>query len=656
MLASLVLALLSGLHPAAASTPAGPDDQLCAYAYTPAGALARVELPVDGVDVREYAYDAFGRPSEELRKRDAAVVRRTTTVWSGLGATRTVHDVVGGDPLLRTVLEGGGPAEVEPGAAPGGDDDAGNPAIEQVERFRHEYDAAGRLDAVRRDVWAAGAWVEDSPGLDADDNPLPRLDVAFDPLGRMRTWVEDGQTRTFTWDAESRMVQATLGAGAPGGGETWNYAYNWRDQRTAREGGALGAEWAYAYRWGADGLLTEQVTAPGGAVTDRAFVQRAGLTLGVVSGAGVTAFGHDHLGSPVVTRAPGGAVDTRRFGAWGALASGDAPAHGEVQVGYTGHGFDPESGLVYAQARYHATGLGVFLSEDPYEGSLGEPLSLGRWGYVHGNPVVWVDPDGRRVEWIADAAPDQATTAHWRMERERQAERERKRAEEIAARSQAFDSQHRQDVVTQCGTGGHAETCVSDVQEAYVLHGLEDGDVHQRALDTGNYWRGLSDAGNVGAGGARQLRDEGYFEAAATVGRGAHFLAELGVGLVGGFATAAATQMADTTALVLADDKNGDVGAAVQQGLSDSKWMWVGAALGPLARAGLKLGVGGKAPEAVVLRSGGSFPSTGVERSTNWRSAPGSTTAGSGPSNGEGIPSTNATLGAGRLPRWMLAG
>ncbi|MCA9560174.1 MAG: RHS repeat-associated core domain-containing protein, partial [Myxococcales bacterium] len=274
-------------------------------------------------------------------------------------------------------------------------DDAGNPAIEQVERFRHEYDAAGRLDAVRRDVWAADAWVEDSPGLDADDNPLPRLDVAFDPLGRMRTWVEDGQTRTFTWDAESRMVQATLGAGAPGGGETWNYAYNWRDQRTLRVGGAQGAEWAYAYRWGADGLLTEQVTAPGGAVTDRAFVQGAGLTLGVVSGAGVTAFGHDHLGSPVVTRAPGGAVDTRRFGARGALASGDAPAHGEVQVGYTGHGFDPESGLVYAQARYYATGLGVFLSEDPYEGSLGEPLSLGRWGYVHGNPVELVDPDGR---------------------------------------------------------------------------------------------------------------------------------------------------------------------------------------------------------------------------------------------------------------------
>ena len=45
----------------------------------------------------------------------------------------------------------------------------------------------------------------------------------------------------------------------------------------------------------------------------------------------------------------------------GYAADGDAPEPADSQVGFTGHGYDPESGLVYADARYYETALGRFL-------------------------------------------------------------------------------------------------------------------------------------------------------------------------------------------------------------------------------------------------------------------------------------------------------
>jgi RHS repeat-associated protein len=64
-------------------------------------------------------------------------------------------------------------------------------------------------------------------------------------------------------------------------------------------------------------------------------------------------------------------------------------------VGYTGHSFDADAGLVYAQQRWYSSQLGRFLSEDPLMGSLATPSALHPWGYANGNPTRYVDPDGR---------------------------------------------------------------------------------------------------------------------------------------------------------------------------------------------------------------------------------------------------------------------
>ena len=71
------------------------------------------------------------------------------------------------------------------------------------------------------------------------------------------------------------------------------------------------------------------------------------------------------------------------------------------KIGYTGHAFDAESGLTYAQARFYDAAVGRFLSVDPF-GFTGDPFSFNRYAYVNNNPYAYTDPSGMLTE---DAQP-----------------------------------------------------------------------------------------------------------------------------------------------------------------------------------------------------------------------------------------------------------
>jgi RHS repeat-associated protein len=59
--------------------------------------------------------------------------------------------------------------------------------------------------------------------------------------------------------------------------------------------------------------------------------------------------------------------------------------------------FRDANDLLYLRARYYKPDIGVFISEDPYEGSINEPMSLNRYAYVQGNPINKTDPSGMVV-------------------------------------------------------------------------------------------------------------------------------------------------------------------------------------------------------------------------------------------------------------------
>lgn len=102
----------------------------------------------------------------------------------------------------------------------------------------------------------------------------------------------------------------------------------------------------------------------------------------------------DPQGTPLVTTdASGNAVSTSDYRPYGRQALGTP----EARPGYTGHVNDPESGLVYMQARYYDPTVGRFLGPDPARPSPGKPATFNRFAYGSDNPVGNVDPDGRQT-------------------------------------------------------------------------------------------------------------------------------------------------------------------------------------------------------------------------------------------------------------------
>jgi RHS repeat-associated protein len=63
--------------------------------------------------------------------------------------------------------------------------------------------------------------------------------------------------------------------------------------------------------------------------------------------------------------------------------------------GYTGHVNDPDSGLVYMQARYYDPAVGRFLSSDPAPPVASDLFNFNRYDYTNNNPVINIDVDGR---------------------------------------------------------------------------------------------------------------------------------------------------------------------------------------------------------------------------------------------------------------------
>lgn len=74
---------------------------------------------------------------------------------------------------------------------------------------------------------------------------------------------------------------------------------------------------------------------------------------------------------------------------------------GEHQpFGYTGYRYDNVSGTYFAQAREFRPDLGRFTAEDLVRGRGVKPKTLNRYGYCWGNPLHYIDLDGRETSLI----------------------------------------------------------------------------------------------------------------------------------------------------------------------------------------------------------------------------------------------------------------
>ncbi|WP_233842209.1 RHS repeat-associated core domain-containing protein [Dyella sp. 2HG41-7] len=141
--------------------------------------------------------------------------------------------------------------------------------------------------------------------------------------------------------------------------------------------------WKTALRWMASLMLL---------VSFHAFGQSAGTITYVYT---------DQQGTPLAeTDASGNITATFEYTPYGTFAPNgtSSPGADPNGPGYTGHVNDPETNLVYMQARYYDPATGRFLSVDPIGLSSQTSFEIARYTYAGNNPIGNSDPTGAFTE------------------------------------------------------------------------------------------------------------------------------------------------------------------------------------------------------------------------------------------------------------------
>jgi RHS repeat-associated protein len=219
-----------------------------------------------------------------------------------------------------------------------------------------EYDANGNMTVVKEDV---GGQVETLSIL------------VYDASDKLKTYTEDSLVTTMIYDGDGRRVRKTLEDTASSTVESdISYLYDGR---------------RILYEVDETGLEPSNIAI---------YVYGINLIARLEGISGSTAY-YFYNGHGDVT----GLVDIYGvlMGSFDYEAFGDILEEtwiGETPFKYAEEYLDKETGLYLMGARYYAPEMGRWITEDPYKGSVGDPLSLNLFVFVRNSPLIYVDPSG----------------------------------------------------------------------------------------------------------------------------------------------------------------------------------------------------------------------------------------------------------------------
>ena len=232
------------------------------------------------------------------------------------------------------------------------------------------------------------------PGSISVNSATNRLNApsTYDAAGNMTGW---NAGPTYQYDSFNQMTRMTNGT------QDWLYLYNASDERVlARDLNALVSRWSLRDLSGL--TLREYLDDNGKWSVGNDYLYRDGLLLAAETQIGRRHFHLDHLGSPrLITRASGYQSAYHAYFPFGMEATGET--QDSVRMKFTGHERDlanlasSADDLDYMHARAYNPAIGRFLGPDPMGGFLIWPQALNRFSYAAGNPLRYIDPDGRLI-------------------------------------------------------------------------------------------------------------------------------------------------------------------------------------------------------------------------------------------------------------------
>ncbi len=201
--------------------------------------------------------------------------------------------------------------------------------------------------------------------------------LTYDPNGNL---MSDG-TNTYTWDRANRMLIAP---------NNTSYKYDGLGNRISQSIGTTATNYLLDLQPG----LTKVIAATTETNTNHYIHAPQGSNVpgihAMQTNAGEWSYmAQDGLGSVrSLINSTLGVDTTQSYNPYGV-------PDGNYGTGFAFTGEQTDAnGQLYLRARYYNPGLGVFPSLDPFEGSMGRPMSLNGYSWVEGNVLNKTDPSG----------------------------------------------------------------------------------------------------------------------------------------------------------------------------------------------------------------------------------------------------------------------
>jgi len=351
------------------------------YSYDAVGNLATVDYP-NGITTT-HSYDALNRLMQVANTGTGGLISSYTYAY-GRAGNRTHVMETGPATTGRTVTYS--------------DDDVYRLTQEQVDEpgaandltISYSYDAVGNRTRMQRNGTPTSYVYDNRDRLLTETSGAVTQTATYDNNGNLLARGDGAVTDTYAYDAENRLIAAAMQSGTHPGPVA--YTYDADGMRIGRTAGGLTTDFLLDKNQDNAQVVVETA---GPMVSTYTYGRR--LIAQTRTGTGTAFYLSDGQLSTRHLAAPAGAVsDAYTYDAFGVplAAVGVTPN----AYRYAGEQFDSSVGLYYLRARYYAQQSGRFITQDPFDGVLADPLSLHRYLYARANPVDFSDPTGKNFD------------------------------------------------------------------------------------------------------------------------------------------------------------------------------------------------------------------------------------------------------------------